>query len=89
MTQQVNEYKGFSLFNDLADYGLRNRNRAVMLCNMASNHSKDQRITPQGASLILNYFNHVPQEDRADVRDRFMNEMKQRGFYLVRPEVRH
>lgn len=84
MTQQVNEYKGFSLFNDLEDKALRCRNRAVMLSNMATNHSKDQRISAQGTSLILNYFHLIPSEERSTVRDLFMTEMKQRGFYLVR-----
>ena len=84
MMQQVNEYKGFSLFNDLEDESLRTRNRAVMLANMASNHSKDKRISAQGTSLILNYFHLIPADERAAVRDKFMNEMKQRGFYLVR-----
>lgn len=87
MTQLVNEYKGFSLFNDIEDKALRIRNRAVMLANMASNHSKERRITAQGASLILNYFNLVDPNEKQEVQNAFMIEMNHRGFHLVRAKV--
>ena len=85
MTDKINpnEYKGFSLFNDVEDTELRNRNRAVILTNIALSHTKNRKITPGGAGLILGYFNEVNLEDRKDVQTRFVNQMKSEGMYLV------
>lgn len=81
---QVNNYKGFELFNDIEDEALRTRNRAVVLANMAEDYiNKEKRITPKGALLILGYFANIPEAERASVRDAFSNNMKQRGFALV------
>ena len=82
----ANEYKGFSLFNDIEDVNLRNRNRAITLSNIASNHSKDRKIPPATAGMILNYFNLVDGKDKEDVMKRFMEEMNLRGFHLVSPK---
>lgn len=76
-------YKGFELFSDIEDKNLRNRNRAVVLTNMASMHTKNKRINAAGAGLILGYFNLVPMEDKADVQYRFMEQMQKEGFSLV------
>lgn len=82
--EQKNEYKGFGLFTDIADEALRNRNRAVVLANMAEdNMNKEGRITPKGAGLVMGYFNAVPEAERQDVYQRFQVNLKQRGFELV------
>lgn len=58
--QNQNEFKGFSLFNDIEDIDLRTRNRSVVMANMAEDHidRKTKRVSPKGAALILNYFSH-------------------------------
>lgn len=76
-------YKGFELFSDIEDKALRNRNRAVVLTNMANMHTKNKRINAAGAGLILGYFNLVPMEDRGDVQRRFMDQMQKEGFILA------
>jgi hypothetical protein len=76
-------YKGFDLFNDIEDDALRIRNRAVVLANMAEDHTKDRRINAKGASLIIGYFNAIPAPERNTVRVAFADNMKQRGFALV------
>ena len=83
--QKYNDFKTYSLFNDIEDVELRNRNRAVVLCNMAEDHidRKSKRVSMKGAALILGYFNHVAEEDRDDVKDQFAVMMQQRGFALV------
>ena len=86
MTQdvQVNEYKGFSLFNDIADPELRSRNRAVVLTNLAEDYTnKERRINAKGASLIIGYFDKIPEQERAIVRDKFASTMLERGYKLV------
>lgn len=79
-----NQFKGFDLFNDIEDVALRNRNRAVVLANMADDHCKDRLISPKGAGLILGYFNQISNEDREDVKTRFKNDMESRGYVLAR-----
>lgn len=80
MTQEYVEYKGFSLFFDIEDSDLRSRNQAVVLANMAESNSKNRRITPNGAGLIIGYFDRIPKEERKTVYDKFVVEMKARGF---------
>ena len=77
-----NEFKGFSLFNDIEDVSLRNRNRAVVLANMADDNNKNNMISAKGGALILGYFQSLPEEDRADVRNRFAERMKELGYVI-------
>jgi hypothetical protein len=79
-----NNYKGFSLFNDIEDAALRNRNRAVVLANIAEDNmdKKTKRVNLKGASLILHYFKEVMDADKADVEQRFAENMRSRGFIL-------
>jgi hypothetical protein len=76
-------YKGFELFNDIADYVLKTRNRAVVLANIAEDNSKSRLINAKGASLILGYFQQVPADEREDVKNKFASVMAERGFRLV------
>lgn len=75
-----NEVNGFTLFNDIEDRDLRNRNRAVILANITEANTKKNKVTVKGASLILSYFDSVPVEDRKDVEQRFTENLKQRGY---------
>lgn len=86
MTQpKYNDYKTYSLFNDIEDVELRNRNRACVLANIAEDHidRKSKRVSMKGAALILGYFQNVEDADKDDVKDQFSANMKQRGFALV------
>ena len=76
------EFKGFSLFNDIEDISLRNRNRAVVLANIADDNNKNNMISAKGGALILGYFQSLPEEDRADVRDKFAQQMRERGYVV-------
>lgn len=76
----MNEIRGYSLFNDIEDVSLRNRNRAVVLSNIAEQYTKKNLITPKGAHLILSYFEAVSDEDKKDVESRFKQEMILRGY---------
>lgn len=80
MTNEYVEYKGFSLFFDIEDSELRSRNQAVVLANMAESNSKNRKISPNGAGLIIGYFDRIPKEERKTVYDKFVSEMKTRGF---------
>lgn len=79
----TNEFKGFSLFNDITDVALRNRNRAVVLANMADAHQRNRKINPKGFALILGYFQEIPEQERNDVKERFATTMKERGYVIT------
>lgn len=75
-----NEYKGFSLFNDIEDKALKQRNRAVIMANIAEQYTKANKISLKGASLILGYFNEVPLNDRKELESKFTEVMKERNY---------
>lgn len=80
----ANEYKGYSLFNDIEDASLRSRNRAVTLCNIAEAHTnKEKRISPVGASLMIRYTEQIPQEERKEMLSKMVVFMKERGYDLA------
>lgn len=76
----MNEFKGFSLFTDIEDEALRIRNQAVVLANIAEDHTNNHFISPKGASLMLGYFQAIPAEARKAVREAFETNMKARGY---------
>lgn len=78
MTQE--NYKGFDLFNFIEDVALRNRNRAVVLANMAEDNMQGDKLSHKGMSMILGYFQLVPEEDRAYVKAGFVKQMAERGY---------
>lgn len=80
---EVNNYKGFSLFNDIEDKTLRLRNRACILANMAETNVRNKLISPKGAALVLGYVSRILPEDRGDLTNRFKEVMIERGFKLV------
>jgi hypothetical protein len=78
-----NNFKGFSLFND-QDEPLRTRNRAVVLANIAEDYkTKDRKINPKGAALMLGYFAAIPKEERNSLNKKFAETMNERGFAIV------
>lgn len=79
--QKHNEYKGFSLFNEIQDKELRTRNRAVILANITEdNLTPNKRVTPKGAVLVLGYFTCIPDEEKADTEKAYARAMQERGF---------
>lgn len=77
-----NEYRGTSLFNDIEDTSLRNRNRAVILTNTLEDGFNKGKVSPRAAMFIMGYFNEIPQEDRQEVKDKFVQFAAERGFTL-------
>ncbi|HET8689282.1 MAG TPA: hypothetical protein VFM18_21940 [Methanosarcina sp.] len=75
-----NEFKGYSLFNDIEDVALRNRNRAVVMANMVEQNTKQRKMTPKGAQLVIGYFGQVPDADKEEVNNLFDGFIKERGY---------
>ena len=80
-----NEVKGLSLFNDITDEALRNRNRAVILTNVLESNldRATMKVNLRGAELAVAYFEAIPEGDKADVQSRFLTEANHRGFKLT------
>jgi len=75
-----NELYGYSLFNDIEDQALQERNRAVVMANMAEAYTKKGKISLKGTGLIVNYFNEVPEPQRMALYKKFESVMLERGF---------
>lgn len=75
-----NEYKGFSLFNDVEELTRQERNRAVILCNIVEHNTHKGQITPRGAGLAMGYFSKIPAEQRKGVEEKFEELVKGRGY---------
>jgi hypothetical protein len=76
----MTQVKGFELFTDIEDNVLRVRNQAVTLANIADMHSKFGFISPKGATLMLSYYQEIPDCDKLSVSERAKEFMKERGF---------
>lgn len=81
--QDTDNYKGFSLFNDIEDVALRTRNRAVVMANIAESNSRERKISAGGMGLIIGYFDKVPKTERKEVMTKFIQAMKERGYELT------
>ena len=77
---QENEYRGYSLFNDVEDKSLRIRNRAVVMANMAEIHTKAKKITNKGGALLMGYFQKVADVEKKEVYTEFHQQMQERGY---------
>jgi len=73
-------YKSISLFNDIEDLSLRQRNRAVVMANMSEQYCKNGKISAKGAGLVLGYFDEIPKNERKQLQELYEQEMIHRGF---------
>lgn len=73
-------FKGLPLFNEFEDDDLRRRNQAVMMVNVLEDNYDSGKISTKGASLIINYFNLIPEEEKAYVKKEFIENAQSRGF---------
>lgn len=69
--QNNNEFKGYSLFNDLEDKDLQVHNRARILINIMEDHAVGRNVNGTGALLAYGYFASIPEAERADVHTKF------------------
>ena len=75
-----NVYKGFSLFNDVDDEALRNRNRAVIMANIVEQNTKQNKNTPKRAAIALGYFSCINEKDRKKVQALFDTRITEMGY---------
>lgn len=76
----MNEFKGYSLFNDIEDEALRDRNRAVVMGNMLEQNTRNGRTTPRGMGLLMGYMKGIPEDQRGNVYVLFEKRTKELGY---------
>lgn len=76
-------FKGLNLFNDIEDIVLRTRNRAVVLSNLYQDNCENGKINLKGATTLLGYFDKIPEGERKLVQEKFVEDMRLRGFKVV------
>jgi len=81
--KKVNEFKGYSLFNDIEDELLRYRNRGVVMANMCEQNMKKDRINMKGIGLVLGYFNAITKDERTKTMATFEMMMETRGYAKI------
>lgn len=79
--EQTRKYKGYNLFNSVKPKEIQANNRGAMMANIFGEFAqKDGRASPRALSLIMGYFQEIPQEERADAKLAFHHHAKERGF---------
>lgn len=72
-----NNYKGYSLFNDVEDAALRTWNRCVVMCNINSD---------SGEEFAKNYANHLNKVEQMQMMA-MLQYIKVKGAEAVRLEI--
>ena len=53
------------------------------MANVSEQNTKDKKITVKGVSLVLGYFNSIPEEERKDLYNAYEEQMRSRGYATV------
>jgi hypothetical protein len=80
--QEEDPLLGYSLFHEVKDDVLRERNRAVVMCNILEDGlTRDKRtMTAAGTATLLRYFAKIPDNERAGVFSLFRDLGIQKGL---------
>lgn len=63
----MNEFQGYSLFNDVEDKELRTYNRARVMKTMMLDNQVDRNVTAQGVYKLMTYMDKIPEDERRAV----------------------
>ena len=80
MSNEANEYRGYSLFNDVEDKELRNYNRGQVMANIALSNQKGDSVSAVAANDLFNYFNLIDASEREEVLANFRKRMEEEGY---------
>jgi len=76
----MDNYKGYSLFNDVHDEELQQRNRAVVMSNIYEDHIDGQKVNQRGGTLIFGYLDKIEVAQRKALVEEFHKQMGLRGY---------
>lgn len=77
-TNNNNEFKGYSLFNDLEDKALQIYSRARTLVNIMEDHAVGKDVSGAGLLLCMGYFKSLPENERQGVHEKAEELLKTR-----------
>ena len=81
-----NKFKGYATFNEVEDRNIRTKNQAIILSNIFEDNLKEvgsnkaKVVSPQGASLVIQYFKEIRAEDKQVVLEKYGHIMIEKGF---------
>lgn len=79
----INEYKGYSLFFDVDNVSLRNRNRAVVMANMFPKNKHGEDKVPLKVTVdMLTYFSRIPPAERKEVLILLTQRLAEEGYNI-------
>lgn len=86
MIEANNKYKDVSLFNDVENRTLRNRNRGVVMGNYAMDGRERNKntISPKASANLLGYFKEIPVEERKEVMQFFLDYLAENGYTVTK-----
>ena len=72
---------GTSLFNDVEDIQLRDRNRGVVLANIyEDNMSDSKKMNQKGLNILAAYYRAIPTDERPEAYNGMFVELCKRGI---------
>ncbi len=79
-----NDLHGYLLFHDIEDKDLQAHNRAVCLANIFEDNSRKGQSSSRGMDLLREYFELIPEGDRALAYFHFQSIMGSRGYAFTK-----
>jgi len=86
--KQINEYKGYSLFNDVMDDELRGFNRGTVLANILESGQVNTKVRHDATADLLYYFSQVPKQERLCAITAMEDVLADRGI-MITDVVKH
>lgn len=79
----MKDYQGYSLFLEVEDFDLKARNRGAVLTNIFEDHSEKDKVSSQGARMMMEYLQEIPSLEREVVYREFVKTLAKRGYSNV------
>ena len=82
-----NDYKGYSLFNDIDSAFLRIKNRGTVLANMIETGQVGTSIKHDATADVIGYFGSIPDAEKSETLRSMQQELKTRGIEITKTAV--
>lgn len=79
-----NEYKGYSLFNDVEDKELQAYNRGNIMAVIAIDNQKNGKLNVAATKDLVGYFNQIPSEERGAVYKHMADKLNAEGYRVAK-----
>jgi len=75
-----NNIEGYSLFNDIENFELRARNRAIIMANILEDNFYKNRVSRKGLMIVKKYLKCLPILEQDAATSYLTQVLKERGF---------